>query len=212
MNLLESCARVALRLGLGPNAITTAGLMIGLGAAVAFAGGAVRSGGILVVLGVLFDAIDGRVARLAKRITPFGALYDATADRAGDAALCAGVALYFLRGGSAPASATQAVMVTVAALALALLAAYVRARAEGLGVEARVGLPQWAVRLVLVGLVPLTFGAGGLFWTMLAFAVVSAVTVLHRVIHVAREAGSKGAVARKRDTLPGRAAALRKGH
>jgi phosphatidylglycerophosphate synthase len=212
MNLLESCARVALRLGLGPNAITTAGLMIGLGAAVAFAGGAVRAGGILVVLGGLFDALDGRVARLAKRVTSFGALYDATADRVGDAALCAGVALYFLRGGSAPAGATQAVMVTVAALSLALLAAYVRARAEGLGLEARVGLPRWVVRLVLVGVVPLAFGAAGLFWTMLAFAVVSAVTVLHRVIHVARAAGSKGAIARKRDTLPGRAAALRKGH
>ena len=203
MNLLESCARVALRLGLGPNAITTAGLIIVLGAAVAFAGGAVRAGGILVVLGALFDALEARVARLAQRLTPFGALYNATADRAGDAALCAGVALYFLRGGSAPASATQAVMVTVAALSLALLAAYVRARAEGLGLEARVELPQGAVRLVLLGVVPLAFGAAGLFWTMLAFAVVSAVTMLHR---------SKGAVARKRDTLPGRAAAVRKGH
>ena len=212
MNLLESCARVALRLGLSPNAITTAGLMIGLGAAVAFAGGAVRSGGILVVLSGLFGALDERVARLANRSTPFGALYDAVADRVVDAALFAGIALFFLQGGIAPARATQAVMVTVAALSLALLAAYARARAEGLGVEARVGLPEGAVRLVLVGVVPLALGAAALVWTMLAFAVVSAVILLHRVIHVARGAPTKGAVARKRDTLPGRAAALRKGH
>ena len=207
MNLLESCARVALRLGLGPNAISSAGFMIALGAAVAFAGGAVRWGGALVLVAGACGVLHGRVTRLASRVTPFGTLYDAVMDRAGEAALGAGIALYFLGQGSSPGA-----VAAMAALALGLLAAYVQARAEGLGVEARVGLPSWAVRDGLLGAVPLALGSAALFWTMLAFAVVSAVTVLHRVIHVARTTGPKGSTVRKRDTLPGRAAALRKGH
>lgn len=224
MNLIQSftrasgeaadpIARVALRLGIGPNAITTAGFAVVLGAALALAGGATRWGGALVLVGGVFDLLDGHVARLAKRSSAFGAFYDATMDRLGEAALCGGIGLYFLRGGAAPNQLTWAVMVTVAGLALGLLASYARARAEAVGVEANVGLPSAAARIVLLGLGPLVLGAGAqgraLIWLVLAYAVAGAATMLWRVVHVARTADHAGARgARKRHTLPGRAQPL----
>jgi CDP-diacylglycerol--glycerol-3-phosphate 3-phosphatidyltransferase len=213
MNLLDSFARVGLRLGIGRYAIATAEFVIIVTAAVAFAGGAGRWGGALVILAGGCDLLNGRLGRLGRPATSFGALYEAMVDRTGEAILCGGIALFFLRSGIASERATLAVMIALAALALAMLAGYVRARAEGLGIEARVGLPPVASRTVLLGVAPLAFGPGvrgaALLWMTLAFAGASAVTLLHRVIHVARVAGH-GRASRKRDTLPGRGAALRK--
>ena len=98
-----------------------------------------------------------------------------------------------------------------AALALASLAAYARARAAASGVEAAVGLPPAMARCIALGVAPLALGIGGkqLVWMTLAYAAASAVTLVWRVVHVVR-AGPAGA-ARKRDTLPGRATVLRKG-
>jgi len=214
---VDPIARLAQRLRIGPNAITTTGLVVMLAAATAFAGGAVRWGGALVLVAALFDVLDGQVARLAGRTSTFGAFYDATMDRAGEAALCAGVALFFLRGGVAPGRVTFAVMAAIAALAATLIASYARARAEGLGVEARVGIPTPAARLLALGAPPLAVdtGPGGawLVWMVVAFAVVTAATAVQRVIYVGRVAdgGRPGRTAARRDTLPGRAPALRKG-
>jgi CDP-diacylglycerol--glycerol-3-phosphate 3-phosphatidyltransferase len=210
-------ARAALRWGIGPNAITTTGLVVVLGAAVAFGGGAVRVGGALLLFSGLFDILDGQVARLGQRPTAFGAFYDSTLDRVGESAVFGGLALYFMRGGVPPAQATIAVMVAIAALVTSLLVSYTRARAEGLGLECKVGIAARAERLLLLGVPPLIFGPGRsgavLFWVTAFLAVVTAVTVVQRVVHVARIADrGAGAPAKKRDTLPGHAAAMRKGH
>jgi CDP-diacylglycerol--glycerol-3-phosphate 3-phosphatidyltransferase len=214
---VDPIARLTQRLRIGPNAITTTGLVVMLAAATAFAGGAVRWGGALVLIAALFDVLDGRVARLAGRTSTFGAFYDATMDRVGEAGLCGGVALFFLRGGVAPGRETFAVMAAIAALAATLIASYARARAEGLGVEAGVGIPTPAARLLALGAPSLAVGAGPggawLVWMVVVFAVVTAATAVQRVVHVARAAagGGPGRASTRRDTLPGRAPALRKG-
>ena len=196
----------------GRHALATAEFLIVMAAATAFASGASRWGGALLIGAGGLALIQARVARPAGRVSSFGALYEALLDRAGEAVLCGGIALFFLRGGIAPERVTLAVMIAITALALALLAAYARARAEGLGVEARAGIPPVGAQVVLLGVVPLVLGPALLIWMMLAFAVASAVTLLYRAIHVAR-IGVRGAgtTGRKRDTLPGRGA-LRKGN
>jgi CDP-diacylglycerol--glycerol-3-phosphate 3-phosphatidyltransferase len=157
------------------------------------------------------------VARLGQRTTAFGAFYDSTLDRVGEGALFGGIALYFLRGGVPVERLPIAVMVTLVALVSSLLVSYTRARAEALGLECRVGIAARAERLLLLGAPPLFFGAGPngalLLWIVVALAIATTITVVQRVVHVARIADrAPGAVVKKRDTLPGHAAAMRKGH
>jgi len=187
----------------GRHALATAEFVIVVAAATAFASGASRWGGALVIAAGGLALIHARVARPAGRVSSLGALYEALIDRAGEAVLCGGIALFFLRGGIAPERVTLAVMIAITALALAVLAAYARARAEGLGIEARAGIPPVVAQVALLGVVPLVLGADMLIWMTLAFAVASAITLLFRIIAVARTA-APGAVreTRKRNTLP----------
>ena len=97
--------------GASPNVITTVGTLILIGSAVAFGLGAVRLGGFLLLLSGVLDMLDGRVARKSGGTTKFGAFYDSTLDRVGDAALFGGITVYFIAGGvpeawSVPAAAT----------------------------------------------------------------------------------------------------------
>jgi CDP-diacylglycerol--glycerol-3-phosphate 3-phosphatidyltransferase len=163
-----------------------------------------------LLISVLFDWLDGRVARLAGRATTFGALYDATSDRVGEAAVCTGIAWFLLRGAASPERGAVAVMIVLAALGATLIASYVRARAEGLGVEARAGVPAGIARMGLLGLPSLLAGPGPggvlLFWMMVLFAIVSAATAVQRALVVARSNRGVDPPDRRRVTLPGRAA------
>src|SRR2546429_436387 len=97
--LIEPLAVVFIRLHIRPNLITTVGTLVVIASATAFGLGWVRPGGLLLLVSGLFDLLDGRVARRADMTTTFGAFYDSTLDRVGEAALFGGIALYFLRGG-----------------------------------------------------------------------------------------------------------------
>jgi CDP-diacylglycerol---glycerol-3-phosphate 3-phosphatidyltransferase len=201
-----------------PNTITTLGAAIVIGSAVAFGMSEIRLGGFLLLLSGLFDILDGQVARVAGSSSTFGAFYDSTLDRVGESALFAGIALHFLRNGLPPAETTLGVMLAITALAASLLVSYTRARAEGLGLEAKVGIAARAERFLLLGAPTLVLGNawGGrlLFWIVAVLALVTVITVIQRVIYVARTAGAVQARRtggpRQRDTLPGRAS-LRKG-
>ncbi|HXF96466.1 MAG TPA: CDP-alcohol phosphatidyltransferase family protein [Gemmatimonadales bacterium] len=210
-------ARLLIRGQVSPNTLTTVGLLVVLGAATAFALGQVRLGGLLLLVSGLFDILDGQVARQGGRATTFGAFYDSTLDRVGEAALFAGIALFFLRGGVPPERQTLAVGLAIAALTASLLVSYTRARAEGLGLDCKVGLAARAERVLVLGLPALVFGAGPrgvlLFWIVALLGLATAITVVQRVVHVAHIAArAAGRVPRQRDTLPGHAPALRKGH
>ncbi|HKW41262.1 MAG TPA: CDP-alcohol phosphatidyltransferase family protein [Gemmatimonadales bacterium] len=218
--LLEPVAAALIRYHVRPNVITTIGTSLVVASATAFAVGWVRVGGFLVLFSGLFDMVDGRVARLGNMTTTFGAFYDSTLDRVGEAALFSGIAIYFLRGGVPRDRLTVAVAACLVALAASLLVSYTRARAEGLGLTAKVGIAQRAERVLLLGAPTMVFGAGNrgvlLFWIVVVLALATAVTVVQRIVYVARIA--RGPAVRRppqqRETMPGHAPALqsRKGH
>lgn len=217
--LIGPVARALIRGGVHPNIITTFGTLVVVGSGVAFGYGAIQVGGVLLLLSGIFDLLDGQVARAGGMTTAFGAFYDSTLDRVGEAAVFTGLAIFFLR--ALPADyVTAGVTVSVVALAASLIVSYARARAESLGVECKVGIAARAERILLLGLPAVLFGAGPwrpgmlLFWIVVVLALVSAITVVQRVVHVARTA--RGAPPPspipKRETLPGVAAVRRKGH
>ena len=224
VRLLEPLARALVRGRVHPNFITTFGTAIVVASGAAFGAGEIRWGGLLLLVSGLFDVLDGQVARLGGMSSIFGAFYDSTLDRIGESAVFAGLALHFMRGGVAPASPTLAVGVALTALAASLLVSYTRARAEGLGLECKVGIAARAERILLLG-VPCLFAPSVtfLFWIVVVLALAAAITVIQRVVHVARltrtREGRGGRVVRPhaaslvpRDTLPGVTAFRRKGH
>src|SRR5437660_163104 len=224
VRLVGPVARAIIKSGIRPNTVTTAGTLVVLAAAWAYYSGRIRWGGALLLASGLFDILDGQVARLGGLSSTFGAFYDSTLDRVGEAAIFAGIGLWFLGGGVPPARVPVGVGLSMLAMASSLLVSYTRARAEGLGMEAKVGIAQRAERFLVLGVPTLFFGAGRngvlLFWLIVILAVVTSLTVIQRVIHVARNTSREGAARpfvgggnaglRRRDTQPGHAS-LRKG-
>src|SRR3989442_6778692 len=102
VRLLAPLVHLLVRLHVHPNVITTLGTLVVLGSATAFAAGWVQWGGFLLLLSGVFDLLDGRVAREGGRQTAFGAFYESTLDRVGEAAPVTGVGLLFLPTGVAP--------------------------------------------------------------------------------------------------------------
>ncbi len=146
--VLDPVAGALLRAGVSPNAVTVAGTVGVLVGAVGFAArGEILIAVIVVTLFGFTDLIDGAMARLSGRTTRFGALLDSTMDRLADGAIFASLA-YWLATSHRPWAATAALICLVAGQ----LVSYVKARAEGLGLSADVGLAERAERLIIIGL------------------------------------------------------------
>jgi CDP-diacylglycerol--glycerol-3-phosphate 3-phosphatidyltransferase len=175
-----------------PNTITTIGTGLVLVSAVAFAAGHIRLGGLLLLLSGVADTLDGQVARGGAMVTRFGAFYDSTLDRVGDGATFIGIGAFLL---TAPdvAYRTLAVILCMVAILASVLVSYARARAEGLGLDCKVGIAQRAERVLGLGLASLVFGAGQhalLLEAMVALlAIASIITVVQRFVYVYRHAG-----------------------
>jgi CDP-diacylglycerol--glycerol-3-phosphate 3-phosphatidyltransferase len=176
------------RTGVTPNVLTTAGVSLCLAAAVLvpfedrgkllfFWLGA----GVFVV-GSVLDILDGALARVGGKSTPFGAFIDSTTDRVGEGAMLAAIALVFSRHGR-----DWAVVVAVAAVVGSFLVSYTRARAEALGLSGTVGLGSRAERVVVItaGLVFAPWG--GLPWAIVLLAATAWLTVVQRILHVRKQ-------------------------
>jgi CDP-diacylglycerol--glycerol-3-phosphate 3-phosphatidyltransferase len=185
-SLLKPVVRLALALRLTANTVTVIGLVITAVAAVMVAGGWLLAGAAVLVAGSLLDAVDGALAREQGGGTKFGGFLDSTLDRAGESIVYAGVAGYFLIGTAEPA---WPVMAAIAALVGSFLVSYSRARAEGVGLTAEVGLAPRTERLVLViagiGLAGLGFEPG-LIGALVIIAGLTAATVIQRIWYVWR--------------------------
>lgn len=175
--------------GVRPNVITTVGTLLVVVSAAAYGAGSVRLGGLLYLISGIVDTLDGAVARANRQVTKFGAFYDSTLDRVGDGATFIGVAVFFLL--APPGSVAHrelAIVISMVAILASLLVSYARARAEGLGLDCRVGLVQRAERILLLGIPSVLFGAGPegrlLFWIVLLLAFASVITVLQRFVYV----------------------------
>jgi CDP-diacylglycerol--glycerol-3-phosphate 3-phosphatidyltransferase len=176
--------------GIHPNTLTTIGFLTLLASAVAFALGYVRLGGALLLLSGGLDMLDGKVARGGGMMSAFGAFYDSTLDRVGEAALFTGIAWYFMQGGVRSDLVAWAVLAAIVGLGAGLIVSYARARAEGLELECKVGIVQRAERIIGLGAPTMFFGAGTqgilLFGIVTVLALLSVFTVVQRVVYVYR--------------------------
>jgi CDP-diacylglycerol--glycerol-3-phosphate 3-phosphatidyltransferase len=146
MALLAPLVRLLTRLGVSPNSLTIAGVVITTAGAVFFFLKSPRLGGFLILLGGLCDAIDGSLARNAGKATRFGALLDSSVDRYSEFVMLFGIGGYFLMVDDYVSAA-----VTFLALCGSFMVSYTRARAESLGLAAKVGVMQRPERIVFLG-------------------------------------------------------------
>lgn len=194
--LLTPVARALLAAGVSPDVVTIVGTLgVCLGALAFYPRGQFFWGTIVITVFVFSDTIDGIMARMSQRSSKWGAFLDSTLDRVGDAAVFGGLVLYFARNEN-PGDGLRAAL-ALACLVLGGVVSYARARAEGLGMTASVGIAERADRLVAVlvatGLVGLnTFGLPvpqTLLTVVLALlALASLVTVVQRMLTVRRQA------------------------
>lgn len=161
-----------------PNTFTTLGFLVSCVATYFMGIGSFRVAAILVLLAGMFDTIDGKLARDSGKVSRFGALFDSTLDRYSEVILFFGMAYYFI-GHDLYLSSTAAAV----ALGGSLMVSYIRARAEGLGFECKVGILQRPERLLLIavgGLIHLN----ALIAAIWIIAVLSNVTAVVRIVHV----------------------------
>jgi CDP-diacylglycerol---glycerol-3-phosphate 3-phosphatidyltransferase len=185
-----------LRLGVSPNAVTVVGTLgVCAGALVCFPQGWLLAGVVVISVFVFSDMIDGYMARTSGQLSPFGAFLDSTLDRLGDAAIFGGLALYYVGPGDSEWRAGLAIY----CLTMGSVTSYARARAESLGMHAKVGIAERSDRLVAIlfmtGLADLLrhLGAGdGVMWlipvALGVLAVASTVTVVQRILVVREQA------------------------
>jgi CDP-diacylglycerol---glycerol-3-phosphate 3-phosphatidyltransferase len=133
------------RLGVHPNVVTVAGLVVVGIASIVIAQGQFQWGGIILILGLPLDALDGAVARAMGRTDKFGSILDSTLDRYADAFIFGGLSYYF-----AVADQFDYMLLALAALTGSLLVSYVRARAGEAGLTVKVGLLDRFVRVIII--------------------------------------------------------------
>lgn len=186
LRLIDPLAEALARMGVSPNALTTIGAVSTVAAAVAFGLGHIMLGGWVLSLTALFDVLDGRVARRANRATEFGAFYDSTLDRIGDGALMAGLTMFYA---TSPQFSSVPLMITcLVGMIGTFVISYTRARAEALGLDAKVGFLQRPERFVLLSAPQALFGlalGGKVLAAIVIFLAVSAwITAVQRILCV----------------------------
>jgi CDP-diacylglycerol---glycerol-3-phosphate 3-phosphatidyltransferase len=182
---LQQIARVFIRARINPNLITLVGAIVAIVPAVLAAHGRFTTAGLVYLLCVPLDALDGAVAREGGQVTRFGALLDSTLDRYSEAVMMGGIAYYMAHTGS-----EIGVVLAFAALFGSLMVSYTRARSEGLTVDNKVGIMTRFERtaLTIVGL--LTGYVMVLLWIL---AVLTQFTVVQRIWRVYRATKNDGA-------------------
>jgi CDP-diacylglycerol--glycerol-3-phosphate 3-phosphatidyltransferase len=195
--LLTPVARVLVGAGVSPDVVTLVGTLgVCTGALAFYPRGEFFWGTVVITAFVFSDTVDGIMARMSDRSSVWGAFLDSTLDRIGDAAIFGGLVLYYAGGDRGRDIVMEAF--ALACLVLGSVVSYARARAEGLGMTASVGIAERADRLVAVllttGLVGLgwDFGVGlpevALLVVLAVLAVASLVTVVQRMLTVRRQA------------------------
>src|ERR1700744_5280657 len=166
--VIDPFVKIMIKLGLTPNAVTTIGFVLNVGVAVIFIIGAEEgnrgdltyvgwAGGLILFAG-LFDMLDGQVARLGNMKSTFGALYDSVLDRYSELIMFLGICYYLV----AHHYFLSSIFAFIAMIG-SMMVSYVRARAEGLGIECKGGLMQRPERVITIGLFAILCGASSLY-------------------------------------------------
>jgi CDP-diacylglycerol--glycerol-3-phosphate 3-phosphatidyltransferase len=180
---LDPLAGFFLRLGFTPNMMTMLGLLGNTVGAYYLARGEMLTGGLFVLLMGPVDALDGTMARLRGEASDFGAFVDSVTDRYSELIIYGGLLYYFLG-----LSDVVGGLLVFAAAAGSVLVSYVKARAEGLGYEAKVGLLTRAERYIVLA-PSLLFSQ--LYIGLGIIAVFANITALQRIFYVRRHAHAK---------------------
>lgn len=193
--ILGPIARLLLKIGISADIVTVVGTIgVSVGALYFFPRGQVWIGVLVITAFVFSDTIDGIMARESGGSTKWGAYLDSTLDRIGDAAIFGGLVLYYAGLGDNSVMAG----LSLACLILGSVVSYARARAEGLGFTASVGIAERADRLVAVLVTAFfadLFDSTLLLGVVLALlAVASLVTVVQRMMTVRSQALAAGEV------------------
>ena len=180
LRLMEPIAAVLIKLGISANALTTIGTLSTVLGGVAFAFGYMRLGGFIIGLTAIADALDGVVARRTGQVTVFGAVYDSTLDRIADGALLGGIAYFYA---SNPTHHSLPMLaVSLVGIIGTYMISYARARAEALGINAKVGVMQRAERVILLSVPQAFFGLALNGWLLSGVVILLTVTAWHTAI------------------------------
>jgi CDP-diacylglycerol--glycerol-3-phosphate 3-phosphatidyltransferase/CDP-diacylglycerol--inositol 3-phosphatidyltransferase len=196
--LFQPVITLLLRIGVSPDAVTLVGTLgVVAGAVVFFPQGMLLAGVLVITAFVFSDLIDGAMARQSGRVTKFGAFFDSTLDRIGDGAVFGGIAMYYVGPGDNQLLAG----LSIYCLVMGSVTSYARARAESLGMTAKVGIAERSDRLVSILVVTgaadilhLVTGNDDWLWaipiTLGVLAVASTVTVVQRILTVRDQANA----------------------
>ena len=174
-------------LGISANMLTLFGLVVNVIAGIALATGCSVIAGVLILFGGSFDMIDGAVARASAKKNSSGALLDSVIDRYSESVVFLGAMIYFFQRGNL----LGIVLVFTSAIG-SILVSYVRARAEGLEIQCKVGLMQRPERIILLAVGALAqglvsryslWGSNGviLMGVFAVLAITSHITAVHRL-------------------------------
>lgn len=200
--IINPSVKVMIKIGVTPNMITTIGFLGNLAAAALIVYSAlyvpaddfsiIGWAGALILFSSIFDMIDGYLARTGNMCSTFGAFYDSVLDRFCELFTLSGLAFYFMRHGY-----EFATVVTFLSLIGSIMVSYVRARAEGLDIECKVGLMQRPERVVLTSLGAILCGlladcvSFDPVWIVLVpqilIAILANYTVIIRILHVKKQ-------------------------
>jgi CDP-diacylglycerol--glycerol-3-phosphate 3-phosphatidyltransferase len=205
--VINPFVRLLIKIGVTPNMVTTIGLLGNIAAAgiLVYAGytaspldrhfDLVTWAGAVIILFSLFDMLDGQVARLGGMASRFGAMYDSVLDRYCELFTLGGISYYLIQTGYVIGA-----LITFVALVGSIMVSYVRARAEGLDIECKIGFMQRPERVVVTSVACLASGIVGmqvdenqfdatqiLIAAMALIAVFANLTAFARVAHCKRE-------------------------
>ena len=188
LRVIDPVADWLVRRRVNPNTITTVGTICTVIAGAIFASGHIMTAGWFLSATALFDVLDGTVARRTGRTSVFGAFYDSTLDRVSDGVLLGGLVVFYA---TSPVHESD-VMLTITLLGLigTFLTSYTRARAEALGLDAKVGMLQRPERITLLCAPQALFGLALNGWVLAAIvtllSVTAWITAVQRIIFVYR--------------------------
>ncbi|HEY9550736.1 MAG TPA: CDP-alcohol phosphatidyltransferase family protein [Prevotella sp.] len=191
-HIINPLIKGMIKVGITPNFITSTGFVLNAVAAALFIYAAAYApansltligwGGFIILFAGLFDMMDGRLARMGNMSSTFGALWDSTLDRYSELFTLFGIAIFFLLRGWIGTG-----VVTFLAMVGSVMVSYVRARAEGIGIECKVGFMQRPERVVVTAVGAIFCGIFHNLWVlavpMMLIALLANITAFWRVQH-----------------------------
>ena len=180
LRVIEPVANWLVRRRVHPNTITAIGTACSVTGGIIYATGHISLAGWFLGLTALFDVLDGTVARRTNRSSTFGAFLDSTLDRLADGAVLGGLAVFYAVNPvhhSAPM-----LVICLAGLIGAFLTSYTRARAEALGIDAKVGMLQRPERVTMLSAPQAFFGLALNGWILASIIIILTVTAWITVV------------------------------